>query len=657
MARPSGYMPVARYFITLLTLLALLYAGLFFGGKDRTPKLGLDLQGGTTITLRALTEKGKAPSADELKTARQIISNRVNGLGVTSAEVATEGDRNIVISIPGTGGEQAKQLGATALLEFRPVLTVAGAGAGATSTTNPSQGAAPSPSGQAGGAAPTPNGRPLPPIAAPGDSSSSSTSTSAPSSAAGDSAAPGSNPNKGAKQIINVPQGADTAEGAAAIAATLNCDATNTAQSPTANQYMASCDGATVYILGPVLIRGTSVTDASANFDTQGGQGWQVQLTLDGKASNTWAAYTAQNIGKQVAFVLDQRVLSAPVINSAIPGPTTTVSGSFNQASANNLANSLKFGALPLTFTQSEALTISPTLGLASLQAGLVAGLIGLGLVALYCLAYYRFLGLVTIASLAVSAALIYAVLVLLSRGIGLTLSLSGIAGFIVAVGITADSFVVYFERLKDEIREGRSVKSAVPRAWIRARRTILSADAVSFLAALILYIFTVGEVKGFAFTLGLSTVLDLVVVYLFTHPIVSWLSRFRSFTSSGFSGLGNAAHGHEVTKDRAPRAGRRSAAAKDARVAPPSKEVRSPMTDPDNLDANDLDAVEVDSDEVDSDKRESVSAVVGDSARQKKSGQSTSFDTSGAQTASPGAKERAAARRAGLAAKKVTDD
>lgn len=644
MARPSGYMPVARYFITLLALLAVLYAGLFLGGKDRSPKLGLDLQGGTTITLRALTDKGNAPSADELKTARQIISNRVNGLGVTSAEVATEGDRNIVISIPGTGGEQAKQLGATALLEFRPVLTVAGASAGATSTTNPSGSAAPSPGDQAGSASPTPNGRPLPPIAAPGDSSSSVTSTSssasAPSSAAGDSAAPSNNPNKGAKQIINVPQGADTAEGAAAIAATLNCDATNTAQSPAANQYMASCNGATVYILGPVLIRGTGVTDASANFDTQGGQGWEVQLTLNGKASNTWANYTAQNIGKQVAFVLDQRVLSAPVINSAIPGPTTTVSGSFNQASANDLANSLKFGALPLNFTQSEALTISPTLGLASLQAGLVAGIIGLALVALYCLVYYRFLGLVTIASLVVSAALIYPVLVLLSRSLGLTLSLSGIAGFIVAVGITADSFVVYFERLKDEIREGRSVKSAVPRAWIRARRTILSADAVSFLAAAILFIFTVGEVKGFAFTLGLSTVLDLVVVYLFTHPIVSWLSRFRSFTSSGFSGLGNAAHGHEVTKNRAPKTDRRSAA-KRAATSP------ALITDDDQP--------VIDADEIESEEREPV--VAGVSPPQNKSRQSTSFDTSGAQAASSGAKERAAARRAALAAKKDTDD
>jgi preprotein translocase subunit SecD len=264
-----------------------------------------------------------------------------------------------------------------------------------------------------------------------------------------------------------------------------------------------------------------------------------VLLDFDSKAENTWAEYTAANVGKNVAFTLDGRVISAPTIQSAINSNPTTITGQFNQQTAEELANQLKYGALPLTFSQATAESISTELGAAQLEAGLIAGAIGIALVFIYALLYYRLLGLVMIASLIASAALVYACLVLLGRQIGFTLSLAGIAGFIVAIGITADSFVVYFERLKDEIREGRTLRSAVPRAWVRARRTILSADAVSFLAAAILYVLAIGDVKGFAFTLGLSTVLDLVIVFLFTHPLMAVLSRFRSFGSSRMSGLG----------------------------------------------------------------------------------------------------------------------
>jgi preprotein translocase subunit SecD len=243
-----------------------------------------------------------------------------------------------------------------------------------------------------------------------------------------------------------------------------------------------------------------------------------------------------------VAFTLDGRVISAPTIQGAING-RTTITGDFTQEEATQLANQLKYGALPLTFTQATAQSISTELGAEQLKAGLIAGAIGIALVFVYALLYYRLLGLVMIASLILSAVVVYACLVLLGRQIGFTLSLAGIAGFIVSIGITADSFVVYFERLKDEIREGRTLRSAVPRAWVRARRTILSADAVSFLAAAILYVLAIGDVKGFAFTLGMSTVLDLVVVFLFTHPLMAVLARFRSFGSSRFSGLGNVEH------------------------------------------------------------------------------------------------------------------
>ncbi len=223
---------------------------------------------------------------------------------------------------------------------------------------------------------------------------------------------------------------------------------------------------------------------------------------------------------------------------TAINGGTTQISGSFDESSANQLADQLKYGALPLSFTAQQAQTVSATLGTSQLKAGLLAGGIGLVLVVLYSLIYYRALGLVTIASLLVSGVLTYAMLVILGTQIGFTLSLAGIAGFIVAVGITADSFVVFFERIKDEVHGGRSVRVAVPRAWVRARRTILSADTVSFLAAAILYYFAAGDVKGFAFTLGLSTILDLVVVFLFTHPIVSLLVAQPGVRVARFTGL-----------------------------------------------------------------------------------------------------------------------
>lgn len=529
---------MARYFLALLALLAALYAGVFLGGDDHTPKLGLDLRGGTTVTLRAVTESGDAPSGADLEVARQIIEDRVNGMGVASAEVTTEGDRNIIISVPGGAGEQIHQLGATALLEMRPVVGALPADPAADpNATDPNAAQA-----DAAEAVPT-DGQ----SAAPEQTPAPEETPASESSQAPDAAEPGPTEDTGGTQSVQ--QGADTQEEAAAIAPTLDCSKVNVnASQPGENQFMVACgEGGIKYILGPVIFKGTQITNATSGFDTQTGQGWVVSLDLDNAGRGAWADYTAANIGAQTAIVLDQRVLSAPQINARIDG-TTQITGGFTQETAANLANSLKYGALPLTFTQSEARSVSATLGMEQLKAGMLAGLIGLGLVVIYCLLYYRLLGLITIASLLVSGALVYAVLVLLSRGVGLTLTLSGIAGFIVAIGITADSFVVYFERLKDEVRDGRSMRSAVPRAWERARKTILSADMVSVLAAVILYLLTVGEVRGFAFTLGLSTVLDLVVVFLFTHPLVLWLSRFNAFSSPLVSGLGQAVRSGRVT-------------------------------------------------------------------------------------------------------------
>jgi preprotein translocase subunit SecD len=499
-------LPAGRYFGAFALIVALLYGLVFFTGDTRTPQLGLDLRGGTTVTLTARTPDGQAPAQEDLELARRIIEQRVNGLGVAEAEVVTEGDSNIVISVPGDDGEQARELGATAQLRFRPVV----------------QGPAP--------AVPAEEGA--------GTEEGADAEAPTEDTATGDGAvADPTLPDPDAPAV--------TQEEAAAEFATLTCEAENATGEVTRPQdFVAACseDGAVKYLLGPTIIEGTEIDDATAGTEPGTGE-WIVLLDFQADGLDTWATYTTANVGQNVAFTLDGRVISAPTINQPITTNPTTITGQFDQESATELANQLRYGALPLTFTQATAQSISTELGAEQLEAGLIAGAIGIALVFVYALIYYRLLGLVMIASLALSAVVVYACLILLGREIGFTLSLAGIAGFIVSIGITADSFVVYFERLKDEIREGRSLRSAVPRAWVRARRTILSADAVSFLAAAILYLLAIGDVKGFAFTLGMSTVLDLVVVFLFTHPLMAVLSRLKGFGTNRFSGLGRVAH------------------------------------------------------------------------------------------------------------------
>jgi preprotein translocase subunit SecD len=512
-------MPAGRYFAAFFLIVAVLYALVFFAGSSHTPQLGLDLRGGTTVTLTAKTPNGKAPAKEDLELARQIIEQRVNGLGVAEAEVVTEGKSNIVISVPGDNGDQARQLGATAQLRFRPVLQSAQVtpAASSSATPTPSDGATPT------SAAATPTG-----------------AAATPTGSAGASATPSEGPTPTvAPDAPPVSQDEATAK-----LATLTCDKTAPGTVDRPEDYVAACDvnGKVKYLLGPAVLEGTDVTDATAGTRSQTGA-WVVNLDLNSKGSDAWATFTAANVGKQVGITLDGKVVSAPTINGPIPGGKTEISGSFDQTTATELANQLKYGALPLSFKQATAQSISTELGAEQLKAGLIAGAIGIALVFVYALLYYRLLGLVMIASLVLSAVVVYGCLVLLGRQLGLALSLAGIAGFIVAIGITADSFVVYFERIKDEIREGRSLRSAVPRAWVRARRTILSADAVSFLAAAILYLLAIGDVKGFAFTLGMSTILDLVVVFLFTHPLLAVLARFKSFGSNRMSGLGRVEH------------------------------------------------------------------------------------------------------------------
>ncbi|BFO19914.1 hypothetical protein SHKM778_63020 [Streptomyces sp. KM77-8] len=298
------------------------------------------------------------------------------------------------------------------------------------------------------------------------------------------------------------------------------------------------------YLLGPAAVDGTEVDKADAVLNTQSGAGWTVTMDFSDKGSKKFADITgklAQNQSpqNQFAIVLDNEVVSDPYVSQALTGGSAEISGNFNQQSSEELANMLSYGALPLTFREDSVTTVTAALGGEQLQAGLIAGAIGLALVVLYLLVYYRGLSFIAIASLLVSAALTYVIMSLLGPTIGFALNLPAVCGAIVAIGITADSFIVFFERVRDEIREGRTLRPSVERAWPRARRTILVSDFVSFLAAAVLFVVTVGKVQGFAFTLGLTTVLDVVVVFLFTKPLLTLMAR-RTFFASGhkWSGL-----------------------------------------------------------------------------------------------------------------------
>ncbi|RXS62075.1 protein translocase subunit SecD, partial [Streptomyces sioyaensis] len=302
-------------------------------------------------------------------------------------------------------------------------------------------------------------------------------------------------------------------------------------------------DGTQKYVLGPIGVEGTDVKDAKAVFDSQQGQGWIVQMDFTSEGGKKFADVTGKLATKaqpqnQFAIVLDGAVVSDPRVSERLNGGNATISGGFTQKSAEDLGNMLSYGALPLSFKIDDETTVTAALGGEQLHAGLIAGAIGLALVVLYLVAYYRGLSLVALASLCVSAILTYAIMTLLGPAIGFALNLPAVCGAIVAIGITADSFIVYFERIRDEIREGRTLRPAVERGWPRARRTILVSDFVSFLAAAVLFIVTVGKVKGFAFTLGLTTVLDVVVVFFFTKPLMTLLAR-RKFFADGHSWSG----------------------------------------------------------------------------------------------------------------------
>jgi len=567
--------------LVVFALSVVLLFGLAALGGTWKPQLGLDLEGGTRITLSALDNRAVTP--ENLRQAASIIDQRVNGTGVAEAEVTTQGDRNVIVEIPGeTRDDIVDSVARTAQLRFR---IVAGAAPGRASAQQPTPSESPSgsPSASPSGspsAEPSQGGDQVQPGTGSGDGSGAGSGDGAPapsddqatprprpapaygaalSTTPSDS--PSAQPSGGASQQPRqrggqqpsaepsaAPGGADGAPVDDPLAWAQNpgtewlqrfseftCPEAGEAAEPQADdpdQPLVACDeDGNKFLMSRAVIEGTELRDASFGIpqnDTQ----YAVQLSFRASARDTFGEVTSELVqtGGTFAIVLDGTVLSAPTVQQPILDGNAQITGDFTEAEARSLSNSLKFGALPIRFADPSVETVGPSLAGNQLSAGIYAGVAGLLIVMVYCLAYYRGLGLVVIASLVVSALMTYAAVLVLAVAAGFALTLPGIAGLIVGVGITADSFIVYFERIRDEMRDGKSMRVAVETGWKRARLTCLAADAVSFLAAVVLFIFAIGVVRGFAFALGLSTIIDIVIFFFFTKPLMTLLARYRFF-------------------------------------------------------------------------------------------------------------------------------
>jgi len=509
MARSAPVRSAQRSLGWLLAITAILFAvlggGVLWGSATWAPKLALDLEGGTQIILAASLTDGQTVSQEQLDQAVAIIRNRVDASGVAEAEVTSQGGTNVVVALPGTPDDATlARIQSSAKLDFRPVIYTAAW----TNTTI-------------------------------GD----------------DAVDPSTLSNERTAEPTDASDPAWITDQLWAEFEQFDCTSLldpSAALAP-ADEPLISCginDGAK-YILGPVEVSGETIADASAGLltDSQGRQTneWGVYITFDSTGTEQFAKVTERlyaYVGtgdprNQFGIVLDGFVISAPTTQAIITDGKPVISGSFTPESAKTLADQLKFGALPIGFTVQSIETISPTLGTAQLGAGLIAGVIGLILVVIYSLFQYRLLGLVTISSLVVAGILTYVVIAIMSWRQGYRLSLAGVAGLIVAIGLTADSFIVYFERIRDELRDGKSLTGAVEAGWKRALRTILSAKFINLLSAVVLFVLAVGNVRGFAFTLGLTTIIDVLVVLLFTHPILQLMAENRFFASGHpWSGL-----------------------------------------------------------------------------------------------------------------------
>ncbi|HNO39599.1 MAG TPA: protein translocase subunit SecD, partial [Marmoricola sp.] len=563
--RPGRTLAILGVGVVILYILAYVAGtvGLPSDNNPWKPRLGLDLEGGTRITLTAVGDSKDITPA-KLRQAASIVESRANGSGVSEASVSTQGNRNIVVEIPGKNAQNlVDSVKRTAQLRFRLV-------AGQPQPGNVKPSASPSPSIQPGSvvtekpaagnkktptAEPTasPNPRPAPAFALKGVKQDDPTPSSAPVSPSPIQVDPAQvTPQlteKGADITKPLEWTKDPGTEWLTKFAAFQCPKKGTTEKveDDPNQPLIACDDkGQKYLLSVAIIEGTDVKTASYG-TPQGSTGWAVTLKIRaGKPAKTFGKYSQAMAGSDALFaqVLDGQVISAATFISPILDGNAQITGDFSEAEARSLANSLKFGALPLQF-ESTVEVVGATLAGNQLTAGIWAGVIGLILVMVYCLLYYRGLGIVVIASLVVAGVITYAMVLILARTAGFTLTLPGIAGLIVAVGITADSFIVYFERIRDEMRMGKSMRVAVESGWIKARNTCLAADAVSFLAAVVLFIFAIGVVKGFAFTLGLSTVIDVAVFFWFTKPMVSLLARFEFFNSGHkYSGLSDESLG-----------------------------------------------------------------------------------------------------------------
>lgn len=480
-----------------LVMIAVLVGGVVAGKTGALPKLALDLEGGTEMVLTPkLDDPSKKVTSEQLQQAVEIIRQRVDGTGVAEAEVTTQNNQNIVVAMPGIPDEKTRNLiKSSAQMQFRPVIT-----ASQDITATPEKDLTPIKD------IPKPEGKPK----------------------------HGSDDAWVTPELFRQFQQWD-------------CEAEMNKKERTtfkADEPAIACELdpplQAKYLLGPVEVSGSDITDAEARPE-QNSQGyttggWEVALTFNKKGADAFKTVTqrltsAQPPKNQFAIVLDGRVVSAPQSLAVISDGRSSITGNFTQESAQELAEQLRYGALPMSFNIPTETQVSAKLGADQLKSGMIAGLIGLVLVAVYSFFQYRVLGLVTMASLIIMGTLTYLAIVLLGWGANYRLSLAGVAGLIVSIGLTADSFIVYFERIRDELREGRRLRQAIETGWNRARRTILASKAVNILAAVVLYFVAVGNVKGFAFTLGLTAVADIFVVFLFTHPMLQLLSRMRFFS------------------------------------------------------------------------------------------------------------------------------
>jgi preprotein translocase subunit SecD len=499
-----------RYLLVFAVIIAGLAAWALWPGQDNVVRLGLDLRGGTQVILQPkAVQEGTSITDDQLAQTVQIIRQRVDGVGVAEAEVTVQGSGDssaIIVSVPDVSQERLVELvGRTALLDFRPVWTILG----------------PAPVG--------PDGTPIT------EPETTDEATSA-----------------------RIVQAADNTPEFEADVAALDClDAVNQAGgSPDDPElWLGTCDqnGAAKYSLQPAFIKGTNVTDAIAQLPQQGVGGWTVSLTFDSEGARALASASQELSAlpdcspggpspcNAFAIVLDGVVVSAPRFNEPIIGGQAQIEGNFTAQEARDLANVLSYGALPVNLEVAEVTSVSATLGSDQLRAGLIAGAVGFVIIVFFLILYYRVLGIVAILSLVLAGTMTYLAFIALGKTVGFTLTLAGVAGAIVAIGLTADSFIIYFERIRDVLRDGKSLRQAAEVGWAATRRTILAADFVTLLAAIVLYIVSVGNVRGFAFTLGLITIVDLLIAFLFTYPVTvllcragwmqrgSWLSGLRA--------------------------------------------------------------------------------------------------------------------------------